>query len=167
MNVSQLNGGFDGRIYVPSNIKANKQEIIWKLDLRNLLYILIGISIFSITYLIFKNTNASLGIALGFLFSLPVFVISFIKIKGMKIEEFLLMFRVNKLASSTVRINSLNNLYEVIENKKEVIKKYKKNFKKKRKDEIIEIQDTDDNLIENKELKIKNSKGYKSTLIYN
>lgn len=149
---------FNGKIFVPSNIKNNKQAIFWKLDIRNISYIILGLIIFSVFFLPFKATNnTTFGMGLGLLFSTPFFLISFIKIKGLNIEEFVTIFKVNKLSSGSVRINDIDNLYEILE-KKKILAVDKKNnnfniknlltFNYKKNNEVKEtIVDTDDNLI--------------------
>lgn len=170
MNISQLDGTFNGKIFVPTNIKDNKQVIIGKCDKRNIFYIFIGLVILGINVLILKTTtnNIGLGIAIGLLFGTPFFIISFIKLKGLNIEDFILVLRANKLSTSAVRINDNDNIYKVILTKKQKeIKKNKKNKKANKNDDLV---DTDDNLIkiQNKKQKQKKEKRtYTSSLIYN
>lgn len=185
MNISQLDGGFNGRVFVPSNIKNNKQTILGKCDLRNIVYILIGGVILVTCFFIFKASgNAGMGIGLGLFLGSPFFLVSFIKFKGLNFEDFILVFRSNNLSANVVRINNLDNVYENLLKKKKVVVDNDKNKKKKKNDNILsllfkkeqkeKLVDTDDNLLkiqrnekENKKKVKKEEKVIVSSLIYN
>ena len=120
---------FNGRVFVPSNIKEKKKTIIGKLDFRDILYIGFAGAIFVVVFFTlnkFLQNNVAFPIALCF--CLPILFIGFMKFNGLKFEEYVYIMRANKLLSTKVRINNSDNLYEILEKNKEV-----KNAKRKKK----------------------------------
>lgn len=123
---------FNGRVFVPSNLKNNKKAVIGKLDLREILFIVIAGSIFA---LIFFPLNLiagnSLALIVAILISGPILVSGFIKFDGLKVEEYLIILRMNKVLSNRTRINNADNLYEKYEkitmNEKPKVVKEEKN----------------------------------------
>ena len=127
---------FNGRVFVPSNLKNNKKSVLGKFDLREIFFIVIGFSIFGLLFNIF---NSILGNGLALLISLivagPILVSGFIRFDGLKIEEYLIVIRANKVLSNTVRINNADNLYERYENYTKPILKNNKTITDKKKTE--------------------------------
>lgn len=127
---------FNGRVFVPSNLKNNKKSVLGKFDLREIFFIVIGFSIFGLLFNIF---NSMLGNGLALLISLivagPILVSGFIRFDGLKIEEYLIVIRANKVLSNTVRINNADNLYERYENYTKPILKNNKTITDKKKTE--------------------------------
>lgn len=125
---------FNGRVFVPSNLKNNKKSVLGKFDLREIFFIVIGFSIFGLLFNIF---NSMLGNGLALLISLivagPILVSGFIRFDGLKIEEYLIVIRANKVLSNTVRINNADNLYERYENYTKPILKNNKTITDKKK----------------------------------
>ena len=129
---------FNGRVFVPSNIKNNKKAVIGKFDLREIFFIVIGLLAFGVLFN-FMVQMFSNGLALLISLSVagPILISGFIKFDGMNIEEYLIVMRANKVLSNTVRINNADNLYERYENcskskvkSKKSIKEIKKNKEK-------------------------------------
>ena len=107
---------FNGRVFVPSNIRQNKQSIIGRFDLRDVFFILVAAGIFALLFFTlnkFLGNNIALVIAL--IFSTPILYAGFAKFDGLKIEEYLLIMRANQMLSSKVRINNSDNIYEILE----------------------------------------------------
>ena len=110
---------FNGRVFVPANLKSNKKSIIGKLDLRDILFVSVGAGIFAIVFFTLnKIVPNNIAFPVAMLCSGPILIVGFIKIDDLKIEEYLIVMRANKLLSSRVRINNSDNLYEVLERKK-------------------------------------------------
>lgn len=132
---------FNGRVFVPSNLKNNKKSVLGKFDLREIFFIVIGVSIFGLLFNIFNSIFSNgLTLLLSLTVAGPILVSGFIRFDGLKIEEYLIVIRANKVLSNTVRINNADNLYEryenytkpILKNNKTVIDKNKteKSFKK-------------------------------------
>lgn len=108
---------FNGRVFVPSNIKSNKKAVIGKFDLREIFFIVIGLSAFGILFnFLIQMFSNGLALLISLSVAGPILVSGFIRFDGMKIEEYLIVMRANKVLSNTVRINNADNLYERYEN---------------------------------------------------
>ena len=108
---------FNGRVFVPSNIKDNKKAVIGKFDLREIFFIVVGLSVFGILFnFLIQMFSNGLALLISLSVAGPILVSGFIRFDGMKIEEYLIVMRANKVLSNTVRINNADNLYERYEN---------------------------------------------------
>ena len=110
---------FNGKVFVPSNIRNNKKSIIGKFDLRDISFIMLAGAIFAA---VFFSTHAfftnSTSLVLSLAFSVPILIAGFSRFDGLKIEEYLMVMKANKILSSKVRINNSDNLYETLERNK-------------------------------------------------
>lgn len=115
------NDEFNGRVFVPPNIKNNKQEIFAKFDLRDITYIGVALGIFISVYLFLNkglNVNNGICLVIGLILGMPVILAGFMKFDGVNFEEYIVILRNNKILASNVRINNSDNIYEILENEK-------------------------------------------------
>ena len=113
---------FNGKVNVPPNIQENKQTIIGKFDITEIIYILIaGILFAVVTYSLVKiNIDITIALLFGLILCSPIVLMGFKTFNGLKFEDYLYVLKSNKINSSTVRVNNSDNLYELLEKNKNI-----------------------------------------------
>lgn len=111
---------FNGRINVPPNIRNNKQAVVGKFDLRDIAYICVAGGFFFLGFNFCKTLEFTnmISLLVGLILAAPIILVGFKKWNGLKFEDYIFVFKSNKLNSSNIRINNSDNLFEIIENTK-------------------------------------------------
>lgn len=138
--------GFYGDVRIPGEIQGIKADIIAGLDVRELKFVSIGLVLAIIDAIIVFGIFGQFGTVAVFspaFFFVPFFCVAKIKKNGMYLEDYFWIWYSNSIKSRAVRINSLKNEYERLEElhtSKHRLKVSKKGAKKKQKEIKMKIK---------------------------